>query len=146
MKFHPSARRADQAFDHDHILVTLVLDEQRMSRLLDETAESVSAPGAPDQVALLAVEFLPVPVGFEARDDLADFARVVGDDRVIASFGQILGGPVERLDERALFIHDHRLFVGDLESGVAVDDIDSSTGKLFAGVLVVLLPAAAGIV
>ena len=41
-----------------------------------------------------------MPVGVEPGDDVADVVRVRRDDRIIARLGQILRGPIERLDER----------------------------------------------
>src|SRR5882672_7204513 len=73
MHFHAATRRSDQALDDDRVLEALVLDEQLVLRLVDESADSIPpGSGAPDEIALVARrEGLPVPVGLEAVDDLA---------------------------------------------------------------------------
>ena len=48
------------------------------------------------------VEFGAVPIGFEALDDLFDLVLVRGDDGVVAGLGEVLGLPVQRLDEGVL--------------------------------------------
>src|SRR5262249_34928430 len=147
VKLYSSTGRPYQALDNDHVLISLVLDEQRMSRLLDEAADSVPTPWAPDEPGPVAqIEPLSLPVGFEALDDLADLMRMGGHHRVVAGLRQILGCRVERLDKSGLSIHPHRFLVGELEGGVAVDDFNSGTGELAPRVLVVFLAGASGVV
>ncbi len=38
---HPTAPRADQALDDDHVLEALVLDEQPVPRVVDELADPI---------------------------------------------------------------------------------------------------------
>src|SRR5271157_128952 len=98
-----------QAFNDHGVLVALVLHPQRMFCLVDELANSLSAiPNAPDQMRLLARrEGGAVPIGLEALDDLRNLVTVLGHDRVVARFGEILSLPIERHDERCFVINYH---------------------------------------
>ncbi len=86
---------------------------------------------------------LAIPVGLEALDDFVDLVRVRGDDGVVARLGQVLGLPVERLDERRLVVDHHRLLVREVERRIAVDHLDSSGGECLPRVLVLFFAAAA---
>ena len=88
------------------------------------------------------VELFAVPVGIEAARDLVDLVLMGGDDGVVARLGDVLGLPVERLDEGDGVVDDHRLFVGHVELGVAVADVNAGFRELFAGVGVFLFPVA----
>ena len=65
-----------------------------------------------------------------------------GDDGVVARLGDVFGLPVERLDEGAGIVDDHRFFVGHIEVRVAVEDVDAAFGEYLAGVGVLLLAVA----
>src|SRR6202521_2931291 len=69
---HAASRRPDQALDDHHVLEALVLDEQPVPRLVDESADPIPpAARAPDDMAPVAwLERLTVPVGLEALGDL----------------------------------------------------------------------------
>jgi hypothetical protein len=142
--FHAPPRRPHEPLDDDGILKALVLDKQPMSRFVDEPADAVAAgAGAPHEAALCRrLERLPVPVGLEALDRLGHFAPMVRHDGVIARRGQVLGGPVERLDERGALVDHHRLLVREVERGAGVlhGDVRSLERPAGGGVV---LPAAA---
>ena len=57
-----------------------------------------------------------------------------GDDGVVACLGDVLGLPIERLDEGNGVVDDHRFFVRHVEGGVAIADVNAAFGKFFAGV------------
>ena len=71
--FYAAVCGADQSLDDYGVLVTLILEEDGVLRVVDELRYAVAAvAGAPDQVGVfVGLEFLAVPVGFEAFDDFA---------------------------------------------------------------------------
>ncbi len=99
---------------------------------------------APDQVGTLRRPELPaVPVGLEAVHHLVNFVLVRGDHRIIAGFGEVLGLPIERVDEGRRAVYHHRFFMRQVEGRVAVDHLDAGRGQLFPRPLVLRLAAAA---
>src|SRR5690349_5150240 len=91
MDFDAARPSANETLDDDGVLVALVLDEQRMSRLVDELRDSFAPVGrAPDQVCAQAgFEFLAVPVGVKTRNDLFDTVGVGSGDGIVAGLGQV---------------------------------------------------------
>src|SRR5580700_11589765 len=75
---HAATRRSDQPLDDHHVLEALVLDEQPVARLVDESADPIPPRArAPDDMAVVAwLEGPPVPVSLEALDDLGDVVAV----------------------------------------------------------------------
>jgi hypothetical protein len=99
------------------VLVPLVLHEQSVLDGVDEVGDAVPAVRrAPDQMgAATRIEFLTVPIGFEAFDDLGDLVGTGRHDGVVAGFGEVLIGPVQRLGEGELAVDHHRLLVRQIE-------------------------------
>ncbi|EXI91680.1 MAG: hypothetical protein AW12_01135 [Candidatus Accumulibacter sp. BA-94] len=87
---------------------------------------------------------LAVPVGVEALDDLVHLVPVRSEHAVVTGFGEVLGVPVERLHQRRLAVHHHRLLVRDIEGGIAVGDFDAGRLQRLAGRAVLDLAAAPG--
>src|SRR6267142_2238642 len=83
-----------------------------------------------------------MPVGVEPGDDVADVVRVRRDDRIIARLGQILRGPVERLDERRRIVDDHRLLVRKIERRICVTNPDARPLQQLTRMFVVAFAAA----
>jgi hypothetical protein len=146
VELHAAAGRPDQALDDHRVLVPLVLDEERVPRLVDELGDPLPpVAGAPDEAGALAgIESLPVPVGLETLDDLVHLVAVRRDHGVVAGLRQVLRRPVEGLDERGRIVHHHRLLVRQVDGGVAGDHVDARVGELLAHHLVVFLAAPAG--
>ena len=65
--------------------------------------------------AATRIEFLTVPIGFEAFDDLGDLVGTGRHDGVVTGFGEVLVGPVQRLGEGELAVDHHRLLVRQIE-------------------------------
>ncbi len=84
-----------------------------------------------------------MPIGFKAFGDFADLVAVFGDDGVIAGFGEVLGLPIERHDERSLVIHHHGFLMREIEGRIAVNDLDAGVGQHLARFFVLGFPAAA---
>jgi hypothetical protein len=121
---------ADEVLDDGGILIAFVLQPKGVFAGVDELAETLaSVADAPDQMRVVAaIELLAVPVGIEAARDLVDFVLMGGDDGVVARLGDVFGLPVERLDEGDGIVDDHRFFVGDVEGGIAVADVNAAFG------------------
>src|SRR5262249_18224886 len=101
---HAALHGADQTFIHDGVLEAFVLDEQRVLRPVDETADSIPAwSGAPDKMAPVPRrEGLSIPVRLEAVDDFGDIVAPGGDDGVVARLVEVLLHPVQRPDHGQL--------------------------------------------
>src|SRR6516164_1842427 len=124
---HSAMVGTHQPLDDDGVLVALVLHPKRMFRRIHELADSLpSITNTPDQLRVLGWgELLACPIGLEALENLVHFTLVGGHYGVVARFGQILGFPVKRLDERRMVVDYHRLFVREVEGWVAVDNLDA---------------------
>ena len=76
---HAAAGRPHQTLDDDGVLVAFVLDEQCVLCPVYKLGNTVAAVVVtPDEARVLffRVEFFPMPVGFEAGDNLGDLAAV----------------------------------------------------------------------
>ena len=146
MDQHAAAGGADQVLDHDRILIALVLQEEGMFGVVDELTHPLApVADAPDQVRVVAGRKVgPMPIGLKTLDDLVDFVLMGGNDGIVAGYRQVLGLPVQRLYIGGRIVDHHRLLVGEVELGIAVEDLDSGLGQDFAGLLVLLLAAAPG--
>ena len=80
----------------DGVLVSFVLHEQGVFRLLDELANPVAAPvRAPDEVRGPArFERLAAPVGIETFENFRHFVRVRRNDGELACLLEIIRVPV----------------------------------------------------
>ena len=117
-----------------------------MPGAVDERGDAIAAVSlAPDQVRVLArFEFLAAPVGVEALDDFVNLMSVGCDHRVVPGLRQILGLPVERLHEGLVVIDDHRLLVGHVVRGIAVEHVDATGEQRLSGLFIVFFATAAG--
>ncbi len=145
MHFHAPPVGPHQPFDDHRVLIALVLHPQGMLCLVDEFTHPLpSVADAPDQVALVAgIETLALPIGVEAFHHLVHFVAMRSHHRIIARLGQVLGLPVQGLDEGSFVIHHHRLLMGDVEGRIAVDHLDGRVGQDLAHVGIFFLAAAA---
>src|SRR6516164_1415863 len=109
MDLQPTARGSHQALNDNSVLIALVLNEDSVIGVVDELSETVPpVGGTPDEVRTFPrIELLPAPVGLEAVDDLLHFMTVVRHHGVVASLGEVLRCPVQRLDECLRIIHHH---------------------------------------
>ena len=144
--FHAALSRPDQPFEYNRVLVSLVLDEERVLGIVNELRDTFATIGrAPDHVRALArFEFLAVPVGLKTGNNLMNPVAMGGGDSVVPCFSQILGRPIERFHKGGSFVHDHRLFMSDAECRVALFQLDACLLKCLAGLFIVILAAAAG--
>src|SRR6202046_34210 len=96
MDLHSTHVGANEMLDNHGVLITLVLNEDGLSRVIDGASDALAAvTGTPDQMRGFArVERLPLPVRFETLDDFLYFLFVRSDDGVVASFGKISRFPV----------------------------------------------------
>src|ERR1700735_1720079 len=127
MDLHSTHVGANEMLDNHGVLITLVLNEDGLSRVIDGASDALAAvTGTPDQMRGFArVARLPLPVRFETLDDFLYFLFVRSDDGVVASFGKISRFPVQRFYERARIVDDHGFFVGHAEIWVAVFHVDA---------------------
>jgi hypothetical protein len=98
---------------------------------------------APQQAFIsAAVPIALFPIGIEYLDDLRDVVRIVGDDAVVASQGELFLHQIEGGDERCVFVDHDRLFVCHVELGAR--PLDGDPGILELLVRLVIGPVAAG--
>src|SRR5579863_755342 len=97
MYLHSAYLRPHQVFDDDGVLIALILQEQRVLRLVYEFRNFVASVAfAPDKVRVFPwVEGRPAPIRLEAVDNLTDLPFVVRDYGIIPGLSQVFGFPVE---------------------------------------------------
>src|SRR5271157_3727665 len=87
----------NEMFDNHRVLIALVLQPERMFGIIDELPEALTAvANTPDEVRMVSgSKVCPVPIGLETFDDLLDLVFMRSNDRVITSYCEVLGLPVE---------------------------------------------------
>src|SRR5262250_2900024 len=92
------------------VLISFILQEKIMLGFVYEVSDPRPAvPRTPNQARIhSAVEIGALPISVEAVADLTNFLRVGGQQRVITRLREVLGGPVQRFDQRQLTVNDQR--------------------------------------
>ena len=83
------------------------------------------------------------PVGVEDVDDLLDVVRIVGDDPVVASQGEVLDHQVVGGHHGGFAVDDDRLLVCDVELGVGPLNVQPGVHEFLVGVVVGAVAAGA---
>src|SRR6516164_7129316 len=98
------ASSMDEMLDDHGILVSFILNKQRILGLINKPDNTIpSVERTPDKMRVITgIEMLAMPIGIKAPGDFLHFMPVVGDNRVIARFGQIFRGPVQGLHDSKL--------------------------------------------